>query len=63
MEIALQKGYKATDFDEMYKPVLYMDQTHDKAADDISKLELEAGEWEKLADSAIDKDSYEQYKS
>lgn len=63
MEIALQKGYKATDFDEMYKPVLYMDQAHDKAADDISKLELEAGEWEKLADSAIDKDSYEQYKS
>ena len=63
MEIALQKGYKATDFDELYKPVLYMDQAHDKAADDISKLELEAGEWEKLADSAIDKDSYEQYKS
>lgn len=62
MEIALNKGYKARDFEEMYKPVLYLDQAHSKISDEISRLDMEAGEWEKLADSSIDEDSYNQYR-
>lgn len=55
--------YNPISFDDMIKIPTMVVEEHDKQEEMISTMLEEASKWEKLKESAIDKESYEQYQS
>lgn len=63
MPIVINSKFRPFSYQEMLQPVLMETQAHQALEDAYSELDTKASMWEKLADSAIDKDVYNQYKS
>lgn len=63
MPVVINSKFKPFSYAEMLQPVMMATQAHQALEDSYSELDTKASMWEKLADSAIDKDVYQQYKA
>lgn len=61
--ITYKETFNPFSFERYLQPILLYEQAYNNVNSQIEQLTLESAEWEKLADSAIDQDSYEKYKS
>lgn len=63
MSIIINSKFRPFSFQEMLQPVAMAAQAHQALEDQYSELDTKASMWEKLKDSEIDKDVYQQYKA
>lgn len=63
MAIIIQSKFKPFSYQELLQPVLMATQAQQQLEDAYSELDTKASIWDKLQDSAIDRDVYNQYKS
>lgn len=63
MPIIINSKFRPFSFQEMLQPVAMAAQAHQALEDQYSELDTKASIWEKLKDSDIDKDVYQQYKA
>lgn len=63
MPIIINSKFRPFSYQEMLHPVMMAAQTHQALEDQYSELDTKASIWEKLKDSEIDKDIYQQYKA
>lgn len=61
--ITYKETFNPFSFERYLQPILLYEQAYNNVNSQIEQLTLESAEWEKLADSAVDQDSYEKYKS
>lgn len=63
MPIIINSKFRPFSFQEMLQPVAMAAQAHQALEDQYAELGTKASVWEKLKDSEIDRDVYQQYKS
>lgn len=63
MPIIINSKFRPFSFQEMLQPVAMAAQAHQALEDQYAELNTKASVWEKLKDSEIDRDVYQQYKS
>lgn len=63
MPIIINSKFRPFSFQEMLQPVAMAAQAHQALEDSYSELDTKASIWEKLKDSEIDRDVYQQYKA
>lgn len=63
MPTIINSKFRPFSFQEMLQPVAMAAQAHQQLEDQYADLNTKASIWEKLANSAIDKDVYNQYKA
>ena len=61
--LSLNTTFQPFTYEEMLKPVLIATQEHRAIEEGLATLEEEAAIWDKLANSAVDKDTYDVYKN
>lgn len=62
MPIVVNSKFRPFSYQEMLQPVLMSAQAHKELEDQYAELGAKASIWERLKDSEIDKDVYQQYK-
>lgn len=63
MPIVVQSRFRPFSYQEMLQPVMMAAQAHQALEDQYSELATKSDVWEKLKDSQLDRDVYQQYKS
>lgn len=63
MPIIINSKFRPFSYQEMLQPVLMATQAHQALEDQYAELDTKTSMWEKLKDSAIDRDVYQQYKA
>lgn len=63
MPIIINSKFRPFSFQEMLQPVAMAAQAHQALEDQYAELDTKASMWEKLKDSEIDRDVYQQYKA
>lgn len=63
MPIIVNSKFRPFSYQEMLQPVLMATQAHQALEDQYSELDTRASIWDRLKDSEIDKDVYQQYKA
>ena len=61
--LSLNTTFQPFTYEEMLKPVLLATQEHRVIEEGLATLEEEAAIWDKLANSAVDQDTYQVYKN
>lgn len=63
MPIVINSKFNPFSYQEMLHPVMMATQAHQALENELSELDTKASIWEKLKDSEIDRDVYQQYKA
>lgn len=63
MPIIINSKFRPFSFQEMLQPVAMAAQAHRELEDQYSELDTKASIWEKLKESELDRDVYQQYKA
>lgn len=63
MPIVINSKFNPFSYQEMLHPVMMATQAHQALENEFSELDTKASMWERLKDSEIDRDVYQQYKA